>query len=213
VGIVIGTLIFSAAGGLAEVLISPVIASLPAKDPDREMSKLHSVYAWGVVFVVIFTTALLFVFGNDYWYIIALIFVLVPLASSLLFMGSDIPKMETPKRVSGAIAYLKNKTLLLFVVAIFLGGASELVMAQWSSSYLEQALGIPKVWGDVFGVAMFGLALGFGRTLYSKIGKNVTNALFFFRTRCQNTCYKQRCRKYIEYLFHKLICLYLLMIA
>ncbi len=178
-GILIGTIVFSAAGGLAEVLISPVIAAIPAKDPDREMSKLHSIYAWGVVFVVIFTTTFIFIFGNDIWYILALVFALIPLASSLLFLGSDIPEMETPKRVSGALAYLKNKTLWLFVVAIFLGGASELVMAQWSSSYLEQALGIPKIWGDVFGVAMFGLTLGFGRTLYSKIGKNVTNALFF----------------------------------
>ena len=143
------------------------------------MSKLHSIYAWGVVFVVIFTTAFLFVFGNECWYALALLFALIPLSSSVLFFGCEIPKMETPKRVSGAISYLKNKTLWLFVIAIFLGGASEIVMAQWSSSYLEQALGIPKIWGDVFGVAMFGLTLGFGRTLYSKIGKNVTNALFF----------------------------------
>ena len=52
-GIVLGTVLFSLSGGLAEVLISPVIAAIPAKDPDREMSKLHSIYAWGVVFVVI----------------------------------------------------------------------------------------------------------------------------------------------------------------
>ena len=46
-------------------------------------------------------------------------------------------------------------------------------MSQWSSSYLEQALGIPKVWGDVCGVAVFAAALGLGRTLYSKYGKNI----------------------------------------
>lgn len=45
VGLVIGTIIFSFASGLNEVLISPVIATIPADDPDREMSKLHSVYA------------------------------------------------------------------------------------------------------------------------------------------------------------------------
>ena len=49
VGLVIGTVIFSASSGLAEVLISPVIAALPADNPDREMSKLHAVYAWGAV--------------------------------------------------------------------------------------------------------------------------------------------------------------------
>ena len=51
-------------------------------------------------------------------------------------------------------------------------------MSQWSSGYLEQALGIPKVWGDVFGVALFAVMLGLGRTLYGKFGKNVQKILF-----------------------------------
>ncbi|MBQ5816547.1 MAG: MFS transporter, partial [Oscillospiraceae bacterium] len=50
-------------------------------------------------------------------------------------------------------------------------------MAQWSSGYLERALGIPKVWGDIFGVALFAAMLGLGRTLYSKIGKNIYRVL------------------------------------
>ena len=58
-GLVIGTMIFSAGSGLAEVLISPVIAAIPSDDPDRQMSGLHSVYAWGVVFVIIFSTLFL----------------------------------------------------------------------------------------------------------------------------------------------------------
>jgi MFS family permease len=60
---------------------------------------------------------------------------------------------------------------------IFLGGAAECTMAQWSSGYIEKALGIPKVWGDLFGVAVFSVMLGLGRTLYSKIGKNVSKVL------------------------------------
>ena len=60
---------------------------------------------------------------------------------------------------------------------IFLGGAAECTMAQWSSGYIEKALGIPKVWGDLFGVAIFSLMLGLGRTLYAKFGKNVSKVL------------------------------------
>ena len=63
-GLVIGTVIFSAASGLNEVLISPVFATIPSKDPDREMSKLHSVYAWGVVLVIVVSTLFLFFVGN-----------------------------------------------------------------------------------------------------------------------------------------------------
>lgn len=51
-------------------------------------------------------------------------------------------------------------------------------MGQWCSGYLERALGIPKVWGDMFGVALFALMLGLGRTLYAKIGKNIGRILF-----------------------------------
>lgn len=178
IGLVVGTVIFSAGAGFGEVLISPVIASLPAEDPDREMSKLHSVYAWGVVAVIIISTLFLQLVGGRKWQWLALLFALVPLVSACLFAGAQIPQMETPQKVSGTLHLLKNKGIWVCVAAIFLGGAAECNMAQWSSGYLEQALQIPKVWGDVFGVALFGAMLGLGRTLYAKMGKEIERVLF-----------------------------------
>ena len=177
-GLVLSTIVFSAASGLAEVLISPVIAALPSKNPEREMSKLHSIYAWGVVFMIVVGTLFLLFCGGDNWQWLAAIFMLVPLLSACLFFSAKLPVLETLERVSGAVAMLKNKTLWLCFLGIFLGGASECTMAQWSSSYLEQALGLEKVWGDIFGVAMFAVALGLGRTLYGKFGKNIEKVLF-----------------------------------
>jgi len=176
-GLVIGTVIFSASSGLAEVLISPVIAAIPSENPDREMSKLHAVYAWGTVGVVIVSTLFLRVFGNENWQWLAVLFAVIPVVASVAFVGADVPKMQTPEKTSGAIAFFKNGGLWLCVLAIFLGGASEVVMSQWSSSYLEKALNIPKVWGDICGVALFGLALAIGRTLYAKFGKNIGKIL------------------------------------
>ena len=176
-GLVIGTLIFSAAGGLGEVLISPVIAAIPADDPDREMSKLHSVYAWGVVFVVIASTLFLFCFGQENWQWLALLFAVIPLVALIMFCFSEIPQMETPEKISGAVEFIKNKGVWLCVFAIFLGGAAECTMAQWCSGYIESALGIPKIWGDICGVALFSVMLGLGRTLYGKCGKNIENVL------------------------------------
>lgn len=176
-GLLAGTVVFAASSGLAEVLISPVIAALPAENPEREMSKLHSVYAWGVVAVILLGTLYLLAFGGENWFWLALAFIAVPLVACAFFFGAKLPKMQTPEKTSGALAYFKEKQLWLCVVAIFLGGASELIMAQWSSSYLEQALHIPKVWGDVFGVALFGLTLALGRTLYAKYGKNLEKIL------------------------------------
>lgn len=178
-GLVIGTVLFSAGSGLVEVLISPVIAALPSKDPDREMSKLHSIYAWGVVGLVVIVTAFLLLFGQDNWQYLALIFLLVPLATIILFSRAKLPEMKTEERVSGAVRFLKNPLVWVSFVGIFLGGAAEVTMAQWASGYLEAAVGLPKIWGDLCGVAMFSVALGLGRSLYAKIGKNIARALFF----------------------------------
>ncbi len=177
-GLALGTIVFSASSGLNEVLLSPVIAAIPSKNPEREMSKLHSIYAWGVVGVIVFCTLFLLAFGHSYWQVLPFALTLVPLSSFLLFQKSQIPHMQTPERTSGAVRFLKNKMVWLCVTAIFLGGASELCMAQWCSGYLEKAMGIPKVWGDLFGAALFAAALGFGRTLYAKYGKNITTFLF-----------------------------------
>lgn len=176
-GLLTATVVFSASGGLSEVLISPVIAAIPSDNPDREMSRLHSVYAWGVVGVIVVSTLFIMVAGAENWQLLALIFSLVPLTSAVLFIGTEIPKMKTPEKVSGAVSFLKNKGMWLCVLAIFLGGAVECTMAQWSSGYLEQALKIPKTLGDIFGTAMFAVMLGIGRMLYAKIGKNIERTI------------------------------------
>ncbi len=173
VGLVLGTVVFSASSGLGEVLISPVIAALPSDDPDREMSALHSIYAWGTVFVIIISTLFILFIGKENWQYLVLLFTAIPVLCTILFARAKLPEMETPEKVSDIGRFAKNKWLYLCVLAIFLGGSAEVTMAQWSSGYLEEALGIPKVWGDIFGVALFAVMLGIGRTLYAKIGRNI----------------------------------------
>ena len=178
-GLVIGTVIFSSASGFAEVLISPVIATIPSDNPDRQMSMLHSIYAWGVIVVVIISTLFLHFLGQDKWQYLAIGLAIIPLISAILFAGVKIPEMQSPEKVSKVFEMFKRKEVWLCVIAIFLGGASECSMAQWSSSYIEQSLGLPKIWGDICGVAFFSLMLAFGRTLYAKTGKNIESFLLF----------------------------------
>ena len=179
VGLVIGTVLFSMASGFCEVLISPVIAALPSDDPDRDMSKLHSIYAWGVVGVAVISTLFLYFCGRDNWQWLPVIFLVIPIAAVIFFSKAKLPKMETPEKTSGAVKFLKNGGVWLCVFGIFLGGSAEVTMAQWASSYIEEALALPKIWGDIFGVAVFAVALGLGRSLYAKFGKNISNALFW----------------------------------
>ena len=177
-GLLAGTVIFSASGGLAEVLLSPVIAAIPSADPDRQMSALHSAYAWGVGPVVLLSTAYLHIFGREHWHFLPLLFTAVPLTAFGLLVRAEFPDMAQGT-ASAEKTPLKNRTLWLCVAAIFLGGAAENTMSQWGSSYLEGALGIPKVLGDALGVAMFSLMLGTGRTLYTKFGSGVERFLYW----------------------------------
>ena len=178
-GLVIGTVIFSASSGFNEVLANPLILSIPSDNPDKEISKLHAVYPWGVVGVIIVGTAFLFFVGSENWQWLAMLFLLVPITSTALFFSTDMPEIETPQKASGIVKLLKNKMLWLCVTAIFFGGAAEMTMTQWCSAYLEKSMGIPKIWGDLLGMALFALFLGLGRTIYSARGKSVSRVLIF----------------------------------
>ena len=64
-GLVFGTIVFSVAAGLCEVLLSPVVASLPSDNPDRDMSMLHSLYAYGLLLVVAISSLYFKIFGTE----------------------------------------------------------------------------------------------------------------------------------------------------
>lgn len=174
--LVIGTLISSVSAGLCEVLLSPVVAAIPSENPDREMSRLHSSYAWGVVVMVVVSTLLLKLFTAERWYLMAGLWSLLPLVNGVMFATAKLPDVPV-NEVRGEKGIPRG--ILLCFICIFLGGASEVAMTQWCSSFLERALGISKTLGDIFGLALFAFFLGLGRTLYAKCGKNVFYVLLF----------------------------------
>ena len=177
VGLVLGTILFSASGGFVDLLLSPMITAIPADDPEREMSKLHSFYAWGVGGVILVATAFLLLFSATAWQWLILLFSLIPFSAAILFLTAEIPPLKTPERMSGVFDQLRCRGLWLCAFAMFLAGAVECTMAQWASGFLELALNIPKEFGDLFGVALFSVMLGLGRTLYTKRGKNMERVL------------------------------------
>ncbi len=176
--IVIGTVIFSVASGLSEVLLSPVIASIPSENPEREMSKLHSMYAWGVVGVVILSTLFLSVFSSTNWMYLALLWSVVPFIAFLMFLKAKLPSINNFEGQQKKTKIF-NKGIILCTLCIFFGGAAECTMSQWASGFIENVMEVPKVYGDVVGVALFAALLGAGRTLYSRYGKRIINILLF----------------------------------
>ncbi len=175
-GLVCGTVIFSVSAGLSEVLLSPLVAAMPSDTPEKDMSILHSLYAYGVLFVVIVSTVFLRIFGTQNWMYLTLLLAALPVICFVLFCTSPMPQMNLTQE-AGKNTGTRTKGMFLCVLCIFLGSASENTMTNWISGYLENALHLPKAVGDVLGLALFAVLLGMGRTLYAKYGKNIAKVL------------------------------------
>ena len=177
-GFVIGTVIFSVSAGLSEVLLSPVIAAIPSKNPQRDMSTLHSLYAFGVLTMVAISSVFLKIFGRENWMYLTLLLAVLPVSASILFMLSPIPDMTPTETVSNRRgAKQRIVGLALCAACIFFGSCAENAMSNWISGYMEKALHIDKTVGDILGVAMFAVLLGAMRIGYAKFGKKITRVL------------------------------------
>jgi len=179
VGLAVGTVVFSVAAGLCEVLLSPLVAALPSKTPEKDMSLLHSLYAWGILIVIVLSTVFLHFIGREKWMYLTLFWALLPLVSCFLFCTSPLPPMDLSQQDSKAGAGKKHLGILLCVGCIFLGSAAENSMTNWISVYVASALGVPKMLGDILGMAMFALLLGIVRVMHAKYGWDIFSVLFY----------------------------------
>ena len=178
IGLVIGTIIFSVSAGLSEVLLSPTIAAMPSENPQRDMSLLHSLYAFGVFSMVLISTLFLKIFGSENWMYLILFLAALPVFSAVLFMFSPMPDMDTTASTADTGSSKKRALgMALCVGCIFFGSCAENAMSNWISGYMENALGIDKAVGDILGVAMFAILLGIARISYARFGKNIRRVL------------------------------------
>jgi len=178
-GLIIGTIIFSVSAGLSEVLLSPVIAAIPSKDPQKDMSFLHSLYAFGVLFVILVSTVFFNIFGSDNWVYLTLFFAALPFISTALFIMSPIPDISGSHGGDGGKEKSKRRGigLALCIACIFFGSCAENVMSNWVSGFMETALNVDKSVGDILGAAMFAVLLGLARILYARFGKSIMPVL------------------------------------
>lgn len=176
-GLALGTVIFSIAAGLSEVLISPLVAAIPSEHPEREMSLLHSLYGWGVVGIVLIASLYFSLFGTENWLYLVLICAVLPLISSALFFSAEFPEFSVVSKMEKKQSKERNFRVFLCAVCIFLGGSAETVMTNWISGYLEISLNIPKDVGDLLGLALFAFLLATTRILYAKYSPDITKIL------------------------------------
>ncbi len=177
-GLIGGTIIFSVAAGFSEVLLSPTIAAIPSKNPQRDMSMLHSLYAFGTLTMITLSSVFLKLFGTENWMYLMLILAALPLIPAVLFMTSPMPDFSANEKT---LSPGKNKRrtigLLLCLACIFLGSCAENTMSNWISGFMETSLGISKEIGDILGAAGFAVLLGIMRISYARFGKNIGRVL------------------------------------
>ncbi len=172
-GLVISAVLFSIGGGLIEVIVSPVVESLPSDAKAESMSLLHSFYSWGQVLVIILSTVALMLVGDDLWYLIPVLWSILPLIT--LYMFSKVPL--APIRAEDSRVPIKtlvtSKTFIIAMLLMTCSGAAEQAMAQWASLFTEKGLGIDKTLGDLFGPCLFAVMMGITRTAYGVKGAKI----------------------------------------
>lgn len=186
VGLVLATIVNGVGGGLIEVIISPIVDSCPGDAKASAMSLLHSFYCWGQVGVVLITTLLLRLIGEDLWFIIPILWSLLPLYNLFRFLKVPLMPTVSEEEKTPLKTLFTSKIFLVALLLMLCAGASELAMSQWSSLFAERALSVTKVIGDLLGPCLFAVFMGIGRTIYGVWGEKIhlTGAMVFCAALC-----------------------------
>lgn len=177
-GFLAGTVLFSATGGLLELMLNIIINGIPGEQKNTLLSVLHSFYAWGQLTVVLLTTLALWLFGNHNWQWIVAAWAILPLINIIQFVTCRMPPRIPEEKRQGASVLMRQGDFYLLIALIALGGMAEVSMPMWSSAFLERAVKLPKVVGDTLGMCMGAVMLGTGRLLYGLYGEKKDVSVF-----------------------------------
>lgn len=174
IGFVIATVLFSIGGGLIEILVSPLINSLPSKSKTSSMALLHSAYGIGLMFVIIITSLFIHIAGERNWRIIVALWSIIPLINLIMYLFSRFPKThEEGGNGFNLSKIVRHPLFILCLLIIFFGAGAENTMVQWSSAFMERALLLPKLLGDSLGIFMFALMLTLCRIIFGLFGDKI----------------------------------------
>lgn len=173
IGLMLSVMIYAVGGGFIEVMISPIMDSLPGEAKSSSMSLLHSFYCWGQMAVVLITTLLLKALGADIWFILPVMWSLIPIYNMFQFMKVPLMPPVAEKEKTPLRQLFGSRTFILALILMMCAGSSELAMSQWSSLFAEKGLQVPKLMGDLLGPCLFALLMGIGRTIYGKFGHRI----------------------------------------
>ncbi|MBR5742625.1 MAG: MFS transporter, partial [Clostridia bacterium] len=171
-GLLAATVLYAVGSGLIEVLISPVVDNVPAEAKGSgAMILLHAFYSWGQMLVVLLTTLLILAFGYGRWYLLPMLWSLVPLFNFFSFLRVPIKEPERKTDLREMKRLFSRPVFFLALLMMIAAGSSEMVISQWASMFAEAGLGVPKTAGDILGPCLFAFFMAIGRTWFGTKGK------------------------------------------
>ncbi len=171
VGIIISVMLSAVGGGLCEVVISPVVQSLPLENKAAGMNLLHSFYCWGQMAVVLLSTLYFSTVGIQSWRWLPLLWAVIPALNAVLFSAVPIGALCEPEQRTGVRRLVSSPLFILFFLLMVCAGSSELAMSQWASYFAEQGLHVSKTAGDLLGPCSFAFTMGLSRVLFARMEK------------------------------------------
>ena len=173
-GLILAMVFNAIGGGLIEVLISPIVEAAPSSSAkETAMSLLHSFYCWGHVAVVLLSTLGFRLLGMERWYILPILWSVVPACNIFLFARVPIQTLVEEEEQIPAKKLLSMNMFWLFFALMVCAGASEQAMSQWASLFAEKGLNQSKTVGDLLGPCLFAVLMGSSRMFYGKFGEKI----------------------------------------
>ena len=131
-GFIVATMIFSAGGGLLELLLSPIVDAVPSVVKSTTMAFIHSFYAWGQIAVILITTVAIFIFGTGIWPWVFVFWALIPLFNFFLFRIVPMTPQVIESKLMRLRDLVRHPAFILAFAAILFGGAAEIKIGRAS---------------------------------------------------------------------------------
>ncbi len=146
--------------GVLDMILSPVVAAVNPNARSGAMNWLHSFYCVGAAATIFVATVTIYFGGN--WRLACWLVMPLPLILIVAFGLVRFPSLVTEHGRFPMGQLLRHGWFVGAMTAIFLGGATELGLAQWLPAYTEESLGFSATTGGtgllLFSVAMSALA-------------------------------------------------------
>ena len=146
--------------GVLDMVLSPVVAALNPTRRAAALNWLHSFYCVGAGVTILAGTLTLH--GGLGWRAACLILAPVPVGLLVALAPLRFPALTAERARRSLSALLHHGWFVAALIAIFLGGATELGMAQWLPAYATTTLGYPA-WTGGTALLLYSVAMAAGR--------------------------------------------------